>query len=247
VLVVGIWSATCSGQTVATRQQFDVASIRPSESTSTEKAMHVPGGNELIAENYSLQDLIKLGWGVRSFQILGGPKWFDSDRYNVDAKSALPLDVHTPAEDGLTRLQYMVQSLLADRFRLRVHRETKEMGIYSLAVGRNGPILKRSGEATDTTMHGGNGELVATATSMRTLAANLGGELGVSVIDKTGLDGLYDFRLVWSPDRQAAGSGLDTRPSLFTALQEQLGLKLDSGRGPVEIVVIDNAGKPSAN
>jgi uncharacterized protein (TIGR03435 family) len=121
------------------------------------------------------------------------------------------------------------------------------MGAYFLAVNRNRATLKRSGEETDTTMHGGNGELVGTATSIRTLAANLGGELGVPVIDKTGLDGLYDFRLEWSPDQQAAGSGLDTRPSLFTALQEQLGLKLESGRGSVEIVVIDNAGKPSAN
>jgi uncharacterized protein (TIGR03435 family) len=242
-----VWLAICSGQTIPAQPQFDVASIRRSDSTNTEKSMTVPGGTEFIAQNYSLQDLVKLGWGVRSFQLLGGPKWFDSDRYNVDAKSAVPLDVHTPDNDGLNRLQHMVQSLLADRFRLRVHRETREMGIYFLTVGRNGATLKRSAEGTGTTMHGGNGDLVATATNIHVLAANLGGELGVPVIDKTGLDGLYDFRLEWSPDQQITASALDTRPSLFAALQEQLGLKLESGRGSVEIVAIDNAEKPTAN
>lgn len=228
--------------------EFEVASIRPSNSTDTQKSIHVtPGFQGFTAENYSLKDLIKLGWDVRSFQILGGPKWLDSDRYNVVAKPSEGSVV--PGNYGLHQFQLMVRSLLADRFKLKLHGETREMKVYFLTDTRNSVSLKRTGEASGqgTSMHGGNGHLVGTQIDMPMLARNLGGELGVPVIDKTNLKGVYDIDLVWNPDEGAAASVSNPGPSIFTAVQDQLGLKLESGRGPVEILMVDYADKASAN
>jgi uncharacterized protein (TIGR03435 family) len=142
----------------------------------------------------------------------------------------------------------MVRFLLADRFKLKLHRETKEMNVYFLVVARKGTSLKQIGESDQgTSMHDGNGRLDATMIDMPALASYLGGELGLSVLDKTGLSGVYNIQLEWSPDGNASTPASVSSPSIFTAVQEQLGLKLEPGRGPVEMLVVDHAEKASAN
>jgi uncharacterized protein (TIGR03435 family) len=242
-LVVITSSMLCS-QSPSDQPQFEVASIKPVDASGLQKSINLRGG-EVKATNYSLRNLIQLGWDVRGFQISGGPAWLDSEKYNVDAKPAAPLNVFAP--DGASQLHQMVQSLLADRFKLQLHRETQETRVYNLVTGRNGVKLKRTGDAVGpgTSMRDGNGRLTATQIDMRMLAHDLGGELGVAVIDKTNLDGVYDITLAWNPDEDASapGSGL----SILTSVQEQLGLRLEAGRGPVEVLVVDHAEKASAN
>jgi uncharacterized protein (TIGR03435 family) len=134
------------GQAAPGRPQFEVASIKPTDPTDPQKSINLRGGS-VKAANYSLKNLIQLGWDVRIFQILGGPAWLDSDKYNVDAKPAVPLDLFGPPAEGMDQLRSMVQFLLADRFQLRVHKETREARVYFLAAGRNGDKLKRTAEA----------------------------------------------------------------------------------------------------
>jgi len=155
--------------------------------------------------------------------------------------------------------QQMVQQLLADRFKLAVHRETKELPAYALVVAKSGPKLtatKDTGGGKGTSS--GDGHLTATGLTMarlaQTLTQILSRELGRVVIDKTGIVGEYDLSLTWTPDDRsaaAANTSKDTPdlpgPSIFTALQEQLGLKLESTKAPVETLVIDHIEEPSAN
>jgi uncharacterized protein (TIGR03435 family) len=242
VTLISLVSAVLGAQTLPALPQFEVASIKPIDPANPQKSVNLRGG-ELKATSYSLKNLIQAGWDVRSFQVLGGPVWLDSDRYNVDAKPAAPLEIFT--SEGMRQFRLMVQSLLVDRFKLELHPETREMRVYFLVVGRNGSCLKRTAEAVGpgTSMRDGKGRLTATQIDMRMLAHELGGELGVAVIDKTNLDGAFDITLEWNPDEDASGSS----PSIFTAIQEQLGLKLDVGRGPVEILRVDHAERPSEN
>ena len=147
--------------------------------------------------------------------------------------------------------------LLADRFRLVIHRESKEAPVYALVVGKSGPKVEESKEPDgapqnmSTNNNGGKVQMTAKRISMAQLATNLSGNLGRPVLDRTGLPAKYNFKMDWSVDlnaRQAENSGLDSSgPTIFTAIQEQLGLRLESTKGPVEIIVIDRAEKASEN
>jgi uncharacterized protein (TIGR03435 family) len=142
----------------------------------------------------------------------------------------------------------MLQQLLADRFALRLHRETKEITIYSLIVGKNGPKLKEGGSAGPYLSRPSPGRLAGQRASMSSLASALAGNLGRPVIDNTGLKGGYDFSLEWTADAAPDAVPADTSgPSLFTALQDQLGLRLESKKAPIEVLIIDRAEKPSPN
>lgn len=250
VALASLVSATMGGQVVYGLPGFEVASIKPSDASDPQKTSDVRGGT-LQARNYSLKNLIQMGWNVRSFEVLGGPAWLDTEKYNVDAKPAVPLNMFGPPGEGMDKVRLMVRSLLEDRFKLRVHTETREARVYFLVVARNGPRLKPTAEAAGpgTSMHdAGKGRFVATQIDMRMLAQNeLGGEVGVPVIDKTNLTGAYDLTLDWNPDDDASTPASGSTPSIFTALQEQLGLKLEPGRGPVEILYVDHAERASAN
>jgi uncharacterized protein (TIGR03435 family) len=250
VTLASLVLTTLGGQTVSGLPQFEVASIKPSDPANPQKSSNLRG-DRLVATNYSLRNLIQIGWNVRSFEVLGGPAWLDSEKYNVDAKPAVPLDMFGPPAEGIDKVRLMVQSLLADRFKLRLHTETREMSVYFLVVGRNGVKLKRTADAVGpgTSMHdAGRGRFVATQIDMRMLAQNeLGGEVGVPVIDKTNLSGAYDLTLEWNPDDEASGPPPGASPSIFTAIQEQLGLKLEAGKGPVEILHVDHAERASDN
>jgi uncharacterized protein (TIGR03435 family) len=222
--------------------------------------------------------LIRTAYGIEENQISGGPSWLKSEHYDVDAKmdSATADALHKLAEDQRrVATQHMLQALLADRFKLAVHHDSKELSIYALVVAKSGPKLQQAkpgdtypngikgpdGIGRGGVMRMGRGQLTGQALPMSALARLLTGQLGRTVVDKTGLQGDYDFTLQWTPDESEGASfrGPDTGPqgsapsadssgpSLFTALQEQLGLKLESQNGPVETYVIDHAEKPSEN
>ncbi len=180
-----------------------------------------------------------------------------SERYDIVAKPEGEGDV-TPDQ-----LKPMIQALLAERFKLTLHRETKELPVYALVVAKNGPKLQEvEGGPTKTKgaqMRMGRGLLNAQAVSMTMLATSLSNQLGRSVIDKTGLTGNYDVKLEWTPDegqsfgpKEGGPEGAPpppsaSGPSIFTAVQEQLGLKLEPQKGPVEILIIDRIEKATEN
>ena len=257
--------------------EYEVASIKPNKSdTDMVRFMFNPSG--LSATNVTLGMLIRTAYGIEENQISGGPSWLKSDHYDIDAKMDSPTAdaFHKLGEDE-RRLatQHMLQALLADRFKLALHHDSKELSIYALVVAKNGSKLRQAkpddtypngikgpdGIARAGMMRMGRGQLTGQGLPLSALARLLTDQLGRTVVDKTGLTGNYDFTLQWTPDESqgamfrgpdtgpqgSAPSADSSGPSLFTALQEQLGLKLESQKGPVEIYVIDHAEKPSEN
>ena len=190
--------------------------------------------------------VIAFAYSTMAAQVHGGPSWIDADRYDFVAKAESP--------DATTaQLRVMLQSLLADRFKLVVHRETKELSTYTLVVGKNGPKMQeaKDGEKTYGTW-AGRGQIVCTRMNLRGLINILSGTLASPVLDKTGLTGFYDFKLAWTDPRfQKPGNDsqlpADARPDIFGAVQEQLGLKLEAKKGPVQVLIVDRAEKPSQN
>jgi uncharacterized protein (TIGR03435 family) len=178
---------------------------------------------------------------VQKEQIAGGPGWLDTDRFDIEAKTGKPEKL---SQDQVPPL---LENLLAERFHFRFHRETRDLTVNLLDIDKTGPKLKPSanGTATDMSVNQGPGksQLTGSGVPMQSLAAYLGLFLDRIVVDRTGLKGNYDLTLEWSPDQ----TNDIAAPSLFTALREQLGLRLYSGRAPVETIVIDNVEKPSEN
>jgi uncharacterized protein (TIGR03435 family) len=235
------------------RPQFEVASIKPSSSDDRRPFFNFQDPGRFTARNITVNRLIQTAYMLKSFQISGGPDWMASELYDINAKPESPV----PWEQMLA----MIQSLLADRFQLVIRRETKEMPVYALVVSKNGPKLKPADESAPKMIRIRRGLLAAPMAQMPMLADQLSNFLGRNVIDKTGLSGRYDLKLEWVPDEyQVAmfgamgvpeGAGAPPPdwhgPSLFTALEEQLGLKLESQKGPVELFAIERVARPSAN
>jgi uncharacterized protein (TIGR03435 family) len=239
---------------------FEVASIRPNKSGERLSSMLPPALGRFTAKNVSLNMLVRAAYQVRDFQITGGAGWTESERYDVEAKAE-----GNPNRD---QLQLMLRALLADRFQLRVHPETRELPIYALkVVNRQGPNLHAvensgclegaapagpCGLATLTV----RGQVTAEKASMSQFAQITASITGRTVVNRTDMPEVFDIKLEWTPDEgQAVGRVGDSEqlppdpngPSLFTALQEQLGLKLEPTKAPVQIVVIDHAERPSDN
>jgi uncharacterized protein (TIGR03435 family) len=222
---------------------FEVASIKfhPGPITMSGGGIH---GATLSDTALTLLNLTEDAYNLRRDQISGGPSWIDSDRYDVIAKAE--------GEGALAgdKAMQMLQALLADRFQLKLHRETRETPVYELVVGKNGPKLKASSadakgrnfvSANSAGMH-----MEAANGTMERLARQLSVTAGRPVIDKTGLAGYYAFTLDWASAIQPTQPDSDI-PSMFTAVQEQLGLKLESAKAPVEMLIVDRAEKPSEN
>lgn len=269
---------TPSGQSLPS---FEVASVKPSHSADNRMRIWLSPG-KFTVENVSLQTIIMFAYDAKSeAQVSGGPSWIKSETFNIDAKEddtqAAEL-AKLPPEQSQGQIRLMVQSLLADRFKLKVSHQMKELPVYALVVAKNGPKLTPSKQQPDSSpeepgaqprmrrgiMMNGRGELQGTDASMSFLADALTRERetgGRIVIDKTGLTGNYDWTLHWTPespapifkgaDNGATPEGAPTPdtsgPTLFTALEEQLGLKLEPQKGNVETLVIDSVEQPSAN
>lgn len=231
---------------------FEVATIKPSRPDQP-KSIGVDG-RQINTHNTSVSDLITFAYGMHPRQVTGGPAWLESEKYDLQAGP----DLEGAPNDRQVKM--MFQKMLADRFQLTFHRDSKELSVYTLSVGKTGAKLTKN-ESDPNGLPGlgfhGLGALTATnatmwdfANAMQTLV------LDRPVVDRTGLPGHYDFALNWTPDEfQFTGLGVKppppsdsaANPDLYTAIEQQLGLKLESARVPVEVIVIDHVERPSAN
>ena len=232
-------------------QSFDVASIRRSapDNPNGSTYEYLPGGG-LRIENSTLRGLVESAYDARDFQISGGPGWLNADRYDVIARSRTDeAAVSSAAETTATRLK--LRTLLAERFGLALHHELRELQQYVLVLDKNGAKLKAV-SASDaaggkTGIQSNCGHLTATRASMANVAFTLSRRLRRPVVDRTGLAGTYSFEVNWTSDVVPCADAAADGPSIFTALQEQLGLKLESMKGPSDTLVIDHADRPSEN
>jgi uncharacterized protein (TIGR03435 family) len=258
-------AAVALAQPPAERPRFEVASIKLHPGVGNLVHIQPLPGGRLVVENYSLRLLIQTAYGGDPSQILGGPDWIGSDRYDIQAK----------AEESVSGKQMtgpMLQALLEDRFKLRVHRETRQLPVYELTLARSGVKMPRAkaGECVPFSMdsapwpspapgeplptfcgfrgfgvEGLNRKLEMFGVTTEELAAALArSELRRKIVDKSGLTGIFNVHMTWPVD---APSTADLGPSIFAAIQEQLGLRLESAKGPVEVLVIDGVEKPTAN
>ena len=254
-----------------TAPSFEVASIKPSNSTDRRQFFNIQPSGQIALRNLTVKRLIAWAYDLKQYQISGGPGWIDSDLFDVSAKP------ESPAKPEV--IKQMLQSLMAERFQLVVRRETREMPGYALVVAKNGPKFKEVQESDpnlidlsarpDLAGRGGRpriaivrrGRLTIQGADMPLLVSQLSNILGRAVVDETGLTGTYDLKLEWVPDEYQVtmfqslgvpdGFGAPAAdwqgPTLFTALEEQLGLKLESQRGPVEMFLVESVQKPSEN
>lgn len=295
VALATILGLTCATQTRSQSQaqdkstsapvlEYDVAKIKPVD-PRTDAATFVglriedePDG--FVSNNLPVKVLIQRAYGVEAFQVSGAADWVSSQLYEIEAKmdpSVIDELQKLNQDDRKLARQNMLQKLLSNYFKLVIRRQSKDLQVYTLTVGKSGPKLqeaKPTGNAsTDSgsgtmSLGGLGGPLTAKGAPIANLARMLSGLLRYPVLDRTGLTGKYDFTLQWAPDEtqgrsatasQDPSTGSPTnpativaadpsgRPSLFTAIQEQLGLRLESQKGPVEIIVIDHIEKPSGN
>jgi uncharacterized protein (TIGR03435 family) len=232
---------------------FEVASVKPSQPDGGGTTIRLaPNANRVTARNATVRRLIMRSYSVADWQISGGPDWLDSERFDIDAAPEHPATSE--------QLYAMLRTLLADRFKLTMHRETVERALYVLSVDKNGPKLKphesggndQESASTDDIKGGRRGTF--NNVGMSRLALFLTIESGRAVVDKTGLEGRYDFVLDFAPTRYAVYTGAMIAPpadpgqaSLLKAVKEQLGLKLEPQRGPVESLHIDSVERPGGN
>jgi len=229
---------------------FEVATIKPSGPDARGKTMRV-AGRRFITAGTTLNDLITFAYGIHRTQVVGGPAWLETDKYDVVG------DPNGTGQPSTDQLKAMVRKLLADRFKLALHRDKKELSVYTIGVGQGGPKLTASQEDPNGLpgFSMGRGLVRVRNTSV----ADLGGLMLVVVLDRpivdqTGLTGRYDFTLKWTPDEfQFGGSDgkaaapTDDAPDLFTAMQKQLGLKLESTKAAAEVFAVDHVERPSEN
>jgi uncharacterized protein (TIGR03435 family) len=230
-------------------QQFEVVSVRPNKSISSNSSFNTNGGR-LVATNMTLRGLIWRAYGVEDYQ-LEGPDWLNAERFDVSA--TFPAGMPN-GEKYNAVFQTMMQSMLADRFKLVAHREQKEHPVYALMVGKSGIKFKAAPES-DCGSHGRNANgthFVGTCVSMDAFAAFLAGRrrdlpVDLPVINMTGLMGFYNVKLDWVPESKSPADN-PSGVTLTVALDEQLGLKLETRQAPIKMLVVDHAEKaPTEN
>jgi uncharacterized protein (TIGR03435 family) len=230
---------------------FDVISIKPSPPGNRPGGIRpLAGGQSYVATGVPVKLIMKLMYRINDSQISGGPGWLDTDRYDIQAKAEHP--------SNIDQLHEMFQTLLADRFQLKFHREMKEMSALVLTIDKSGPKLKLNESPQDFEIPirpTARGKITGVRVPMSYFCWFLSQNQNRPVVDKTGLDKNYDFNLEWAPEippgavlrEGAAAPPVIDGPTLFVALREQLGLKLDTQKAKVEVFVIDHAERPSEN
>ncbi len=238
--------------------EFEVASIKPADPAAAGRFIRMQSANRFVAKNHTLKTLIAAAYNLNPRAISGAPALIDSDHYDILAKT--PGEIRPTLDEQMA----MLRRLLADRFQLTFHREPKELSIYALTVAKNGPRLKESTVSPDASPEGppplifvvspqlirlpGRSATMAELASVMQRAA-----LDHPVLDRTGLSGRYDFDLAFAPDETQFGGAFHgatddaAAPDLSTAMQQQLGLKLEATKGPVDMLVVDHAERPSEN
>jgi uncharacterized protein (TIGR03435 family) len=285
VLLVGVLATAATvAQTAQSpaKPKFEVASVRPNESGDNKVSIDVQPSGRATAVNAPLTMIIRNAYRLQEFQLVGVPEWAQSARYDITARADGEFPPPLPGGE-IGPAQLMFQSLLEERFKLKVRRDTRELPIYALVVARADGKLgsnltpstldcaaisaaRRSGTLPEPPKPGdrpicsiriGFGQLVGTGFPLTNLAGSLVQFVRRSVVDRTGLSGQFDFDLKWTPDQLPAGAPTDrpfrmngleidpNGPSIFTAVNEQLGLRLEAQRGPVEVLVIDHIEKPT--
>ena len=235
---------------------FEVAAIKPGDPNNRQSGVHWAAGGRVANTNATVKALIAFAYGLPEEQILGGEKWVSSDEYSIVAKP--DSDSPIPSGDaGYLKMKTLFQQLLGSRFKLKVHSETRQVAVYNLILAKSGKLREadsRSGSSLPTRA----GHFIGTAVPIWALAQVLSQQLARPVTDKTGLSGKYNFDLTYAVDplqgdpfgpltRYSPSPSDDNSPSIFTALEEQLGLRLESTRGPLQVIIIDRAEKPEAN
>jgi uncharacterized protein (TIGR03435 family) len=231
---------------------FEVATIKPTATTDFWRLLPTPDG--YTATNVSLFKLIGEAYGIVDPKLIsGGPHWIDRDKFDLEAKFDA---ASVPGAQNLTHTQRaaMLQPLLADRFHLKLHHETKYLPVFNLVLAKGDPKLQPTPGAPDDMISStcqytrGPGYAQAARCSMNNLVDALRDITGRTVIDKTSLTGLFNYTLRWTPDNAPAPAASDTpAPDISTAIQEQLGLKLEPSTAPLDVLVIDSAEKPTPN
>ena len=234
--------------------EFEVATIKPATPDRPGKGFMVRG-RQFSTINTTLADLITFAYGIHAKQITGAPAWVETEKYDLAAQP------NGEGQPNDKQWKGMIQKLLADRFKLSFHRDKKELSVYAIVVGKNGPKLTKSESTSNLPglFFRGLGNLPAVNATMADFAGVMqGAVLDRPVIDQTGISGRWDFTLLWTPDEfQFGGAGAKmppppanggaAPPDLFTAFQEQLGLKLESTKAQAEVFVIDKVAKPTEN
>ena len=259
---------------------FEVASVKPNKSGDTNGMLRMLPGGRVSASNMPVRPIITFAYQLAQYQLVGGPGWLTTDRYDLIAKlEGDPGPVFAPSGTAPNPMQLALRNLLEDRFKLKVHRETREMDIYALVMakpgGAPGPNLKPTTQDCAAAaaaaqrgapppssaptgvpfcvIQGGPGRIRFGGLPASALAQAFSGPAGRMVVERTGLSGAWDFELNYAAEGRGAPGGADAAPadpnapSLFTAIQEQLGLKLESTKGPVEVLVIDSVERPTEN
>jgi len=261
IILVTLAVAGTFAQSPPTRPKFDafdVATIKPADPDSRGRYIRMQSVDRFYAKGFTLQALVAAAYSLSPRAISGGEPWTDSDRYDILAS--------TPGgvQPNLDEQMAMLRKLLTDRFQFTFHRESKELPVFAITVAKGGSKLKPSTARPGTLPElintifpeekgGVHVELPARNATIAQFAAMMQRTvLDRAVVDETGLSGTYDFDLEWTPDESQFNGNLPrsvepTKPSLFAAMQEQLGLRLEAARGPVQTIVIDRVARPSQN
>jgi uncharacterized protein (TIGR03435 family) len=243
--------------------QFEVISVKPDKSGhGSGMARFQADGLTVVA--MSLHDMVAGGFHVFDDQVVNEPAWMKTELWDIDAKVDGD-DVAALQNLSFDQRATMFQQIVTERFGLKTHRETRELPVYALVVAKGGVKMKPAKPFLDppavakngpgSLMLTGRGKLEAQGTTMPYVATVLEDQVHRKVVDRTGLTGAYDFTLTWTPDQPgnveansvALPAGDDSAPSIFTAVQEQLGLKLEPSKGKVDVIVVDHVEKPEAN
>lgn len=215
-------------------QEFEAATIKPGDPEIHGTMISTPPGR-LVMKNITLREAVRTAYHLNQPELFGGPKWVDSEHYDIEGRA----DSRVPRD----QIMQMLQSLLADRFKVRVHRETRTLPVYALTIAKNGPKMAPASAPFGSTSSGPR-SVTAKGVTIDILVQLLTDLLMQPVLDRTRLTGVFDIKLDFAP---IEGPADDPAPSIFAAIQEQLGLKLEATKGPVEVLVIDSAEKPDAN
>ena len=238
------------------RASFDVVSVKQLQTDSGRSSIHGTADGMILSG--SLRRMILYSYGLHDFQLAGGPDWVSTATWEVDAKNDSPDPDFSKLSEAArmalnNKRMQQVQSALMDRFQLKCHMTTKEMPIYELVVAKGGAKLKeataeeRNRNSFSSTGSGLQMHATATAITTDRMVTLLGNEVNRLVMDKTGLTGSYDLTLDWVHDAPTGSAETASGPTVFTALEEQLGLRLEPARAPVPVLVLDSVEKPGAN